>query len=117
MYGKHHSRLSKLRNRRSHLGKKALDKTKRKMSESHKGKHTGKLNPMHGKSHSEKTLRRIRKTIRKRYPGGVKLTEEQKKKIAKKYKPQKPSKNTKIEKIIQSLCRRKKIKFQNAKKI
>ena len=116
MYGKHHSRLSKLRNRRSHLGKKASDKTKRKMSKSQKGKHTGKSNPMYGKGHSEKTLRRIRKTIRKRYPEGVKLTEEQKKKIAKKYKPQKPSKNTKIEKIIQSLCRRKKIKFQTQKR-
>ena len=116
MYGKHHSRLSRLRNRRSHLGKKASDKTKRKQSKAHKGKRIGKLNPMYGKGHSKKTLRRIKRTIGKRYPGGVKLTEEQKKKIAKKYKPQKPSKNTKIEKIIQKLCRQKKIKFQTQKR-
>jgi very-short-patch-repair endonuclease len=113
---KPHSRLSKLRNRRSHLGKNATAETRKKMSLAHKGKQTGKTNPMFGKKHSEKSVRQYKRTMKKKYPDGFKMTEQQKKKIAKKYKPQKPSKNTKIEKIIQSLCRRKKIKFQTQKR-
>jgi len=116
MYGKTHSKLSKLRNRRSHLGKKTSSETKRKQSRAHKGKHTGKSNAMYGKHQSEKAKRRRRRTMKNRYPRGWKMTKAGKKKIAKKYKPQKPSKNTKIEKIIQKLCRQKKITYQSQKR-
>jgi len=62
MYGKHHSGLSKLRNRRSHLGKKASDKTKRKMSESRKGE----KNAFFGKTHSEEMKQKLRLSLKKR---------------------------------------------------
>ena len=62
MYGKHHNRLSKLRNRRSHLGKKASDKTKRKMSESRKGE----KNAFFGKTHSEEMKQKLRLSLKKR---------------------------------------------------
>lgn len=116
MFGKHHSESSKRKNRRSHLGKKATKATTIKQSKAHKGKQTGKDNPMFGKHQSDKSKRKRRKTMKKKYPGGIKLSEEHKEKIAKKYKPQKPSKNTKIEKVIQKLLRKQKIRFRTQKR-
>jgi len=110
------SASTKRKIRRAKLGKKTSDKTKGKQSKAHKGKHVGKLNPQYGKHQSKKTKDKRKRTMKKRYPHGYKMSKVGKKKIAKKYKPQKPSKNTKIEKIIQSLCRRKKIKFQTQKR-
>ena len=114
--GKKHKDSTNRKNRRWHLGKKASAETRKKMSLLRKGKLTGKNNPMYGKTHSIKSVRQYQRTMKKKYPDGFKMTEQQKKKIAMKYKPQKPAKNTSIEKIIQKLCRQKKIKFQTQKR-
>ncbi len=100
----------------ANLGKTHSQKTKDYMSKIRKGKHRGKDNPNYGKHQSAKTKIKRKRTMKNRYPSGYEMSEVGKKKISRKYKPQKPSKNTKIEKIIQKLCRQKKIKFQKQKR-
>lgn len=57
-------------------GIKFSEETKKKLSEAHKGKMSGKDNPFFGKHHSEETKKRISE-----YNKGKKITEEHKKKL------------------------------------
>lgn len=50
---------SKLKDRISHLGKKASDETKQKMSTLKKGKYEGPNTPFWGKKHSEETKKKF----------------------------------------------------------
>lgn len=75
MYGRHHT-----------------EETKKKISESRKGKYSGQNSPMYGKHHTEETKDKIRNANK-----GRKLTEEQKLKIS---KSNKGSKHPNCRKII-----------------
>lgn len=60
-YGKHHSEETKERNRQLHLGKRHTEESRKKMSESRKGKYCGENSPMYGKHHTEETKEKISK--------------------------------------------------------
>lgn len=74
-----HTDESKRKLSESKKGKCASEETKRKMSESRKGKHvdnSGTKNPMYGKTHSEETKRKISESAKLRNKianGGSKL--------------------------------------------
>lgn len=55
MYGKHHTEEAKNKNRQAHLGKKLSTETKRKISQSNKGKHNRKLSDLEKNNISKKT--------------------------------------------------------------
>lgn len=55
MYGKHHTEEAKNKNRLAHLGKKLSVETKRKISQSNKGKHSRKLSDLEKNNISKKT--------------------------------------------------------------
>jgi group I intron endonuclease len=91
----------------SNKGVKCSEETKRKISESHRGKYWGERNPFYGKKHSEETKRKIseantgkmrseeeKKRIGKMHKG-VKFSEEHKKKIVEARKGFKHSEETK----------------------
>lgn len=72
-YGKHHTEESKEKNRQAHLGKKASDETRAKMSESQNARYAdpavheqlsesrkGENNPFYGKHHSDETKAKLR---------------------------------------------------------
>lgn len=68
MYGKYHSEESKLKNRKSHLGKKLSKEHKQKLKDAKKEiDFTGKNNPFYGKHHSEESKQKKREANKKRF--------------------------------------------------
>ncbi len=80
MKGKHHTEESKMKNRLSHLGKKASEETKRKMSEAHRGR----IGPWRGKKLPEETKRKMSEAHRgsKNWAFGKKFSKEHKEKLS-----------------------------------
>ena len=141
MYGKHHKEKSKRKMSLSskgqiphNKGKPSSSVSKRKNSETNKKLFAdGRVHPMKGKRHKEKSLKIMRlvklgeknvrygthhtkSTKRKISLGniGKTLSKETKRKISlNRVVP--PSKNTEPEKLLQSLCKREGIKFQKQK--
>ena len=141
MYGKHHTEKSKRKMSLSskgqiphNKGKPSSEESKRKNSETNKKLFAdGRVHPMKGKRHLEKSLKIMRlvklgeknvrygthhtkESKRKISLGniGKTLSEETKRKISlNRVVP--PSKNTEPEKLLESLCKREGIKFQKQK--
>ena len=86
MYGKVHTEEAKQKNRKAHIGKRASEETKKKMSESM----SGDKNPNYDKHHSDETRKKQSKRAKERlkdpqnHPNyGKPMSEEQKQKLSK----------------------------------